>query len=257
MHKKLGVLLSLGVLLAVAACGGDDEKPQSDSDGGTRERDSGTKSSAANGGNGGKGGADSNGEGKECKTDKDCSSDLRCLKGDAHVADLKVCARPCQNNSDCDDAERCWSATGEPAQAFCWNMESEALKPCGPAFTSMCDDSKNLGCLRVEDDNNSVAGGVCLEPCKLKDKNSCDSGFSCLDLIDMPDDGLCVHTAKRDETCDEPNGKFCESGNLCLGDEKDSSWRCYQDCSDSMKCDDDRECKMFDNGNGGYCEAKP
>jgi hypothetical protein len=189
----------------------------------------------------------------ECKADKECGSGLGCLKADAHVEDLKVCARPCQNNSDCDDGERCLSAGGEPAQAFCWNTVSEALKPCGPANTSMCDDSKNLGCLRVESDSGSVAGGVCLEPCKLKEKSSCKDGFSCLDIIDMPDNGLCVHTVKRGETCDEPNGEFCETGNLCLSDA--GKWRCYQDCTDSKKCDDDKECKaLTDGAKGSYCE---
>jgi hypothetical protein len=188
----------------------------------------------------------------DCESHADCQSGLSCLKADARVEKLKVCARPCMKTSECKDAERCWSATGEPEEAFCWNSEGEALKSCGPAFTSICDETKNLGCLRIEDDKGSVSGGVCLEPCKLKDDNTCSDGFSCLDIIDQEDSGLCVHTVGRGEVCDEPKGEFCEPGNLCLSD--GGSWRCYQDCSESKKCDDDKKCKELQGDQGAYCE---
>lgn len=251
MHTKLGLRLCFGVLLALSACGGDDDK--SDSNGsaeggaGGRGGAGGSKSSAAGSGSG----TGSGKEGSECNSDKDCDSDLSCLNADADVADLKVCARHCSKASDCDDGELCKSVdNGNPEQALCWKVVGEALKPCGPAFTSVCDDEKKLGCLRVESESGSVAGGVCLTPCSMKEKDTCESGFSCLDIIDDPDMGLCVKTAKRGETCDEPNGKFCEDSNLCLGDEGD--WRCYQDCTDSMKCDDDKECTKL--GDAAYCE---
>jgi hypothetical protein len=251
MHTKLGLRLCLGVLLAFSACGGDDEKPSnSDSaDSGTGNT-GGSRSSAAGSGKG----TGSGKEGVECSSDKDCGSGLSCLKADANVEDLKVCARPCQKSSDCNDDEMCSSVAdrGAPEWAMCWKLADKALDPCGPAFTSMCDDSKNLGCLRVESDDNSIAGGVCLEPCKLSDKDACSEGFSCQDIIDQPDMGLCVKAIKRGDACDEPNGEFCEDGNICLSDGGD--WSCYQDCTDSKKCDDDKECKTLKESDGAYCE---
>ena len=188
----------------------------------------------------------------ECESHADCASALSCLKADQLITELKVCARPCREKTDCEQDERCWSVTGEPSDAFCWNTQGEALEPCGPAHTALCDDDKNLGCLRVENDEGSVAGGVCLSPCELGGEDACSDGFACLDILEQDEAGLCAHTVSRGDVCDEPKGEFCEPGNLCLSD--GSEWRCYQDCSQSSSCDDDKECKQLSGDQGAYCE---
>lgn len=252
MFTKLGLRLAsalvLGCLVALSACGGDDDdKKDNTADAGTPD---GGKGPAAGGGAKGTG---SGKEGVECEEHADCASGLSCLKADARVADLKVCARPCTKTSECKDGERCWAATGEPEEALCWNTENEALKPCGPGFTALCDETKNLGCLRIEDEG-SIAGGVCLEPCELKKEDACSDGFKCLDIIGQDESGLCVHTVGRSEVCDEPKGEFCDLGNLCLSDGGGGPWRCYQDCSETDKCDDDKQCKELQDDQGAYCE---
>jgi hypothetical protein len=231
-------------LLALAACSGDDKKENTADAGAT---DAGNGSAAGSGAKG----TGSGKEGVECDSHDACGSGLSCLKADPRAPDLKVCARPCTKTSSCKEGERCWSATGEPQEAFCWNTEDEALKACGPSFTALCDETKNLGCLRIEE-KGSASGGVCLEPCKLKQDDACKDGFSCLNIIDQDGSGLCVHTVGRGEVCDEPKGVFCEPGNLCLSDTE--SWRCYQDCSESKKCDDDKNCKELQGNQGSYCE---
>lgn len=246
MFTRLGLRLALGGLLVLSACGGDDDdKKDNTADSGTPDAGKGP---AAGGGAKGTG---SGKEGVECETHADCMSGLSCLGADERLEDLKVCARPCKMTSDCKDGERCYAETKKPEDAFCWNTESEALKPCGPAFTARCDETKKLGCLRIEDEG-SIAGGVCLEPCELKKTDACSDGFKCLDIIGQDESGLCVHTVGRAEVCDEPKGEFCDPGNLCLSDGE--SWRCYQDCSESDKCDDDKMCKALKDDQGAYCE---
>ena len=246
MRTKLGLHLALLSLLAIAACSGDDDQP-APSDAGVKD---GADSSAA--GSGGEG-TGSGKEGLDCDSHADCASGLRCLRADDRVADLKVCARPCEGTDDCKDEERCLTLTLDPADSLCWKTEGEALSLCGPRYTALCDESKNLGCLRVEDENESIAAGVCLSPCELGKQDSCSSGFACLDIIDEDDRGLCAKTIERGAVCDEPKGEFCEPGNLCLRDQ--SEWRCYQDCSESSSsCDDDKECKQLEEDQGAYCE---
>lgn len=245
MLTKLGLRLALGCLLTLAACSGDDDdKKDNTADAGTPD---GGKGSAAGSGAMGSG---SGKEGVECESHADCAKGLSCLRGDEQVEDLKVCARPCDKASECKEGEQCLSLSRKPEDALCWNTESEALKSCGPAFTALCDVDKKLGCLRIED-QGSIAGGVCLTPCKLK-ADDCADGFRCLDILNEPDSGLCVHTVERGEVCDEPKGVFCEPGNLCLSDS--GSWRCYQDCSESKKCDDDKKCQELKDDQGAYCE---
>jgi hypothetical protein len=246
MRTTLCLQLSFACLLALTACGGDDDEPAATPDASVMD---GGDSSAA--GSGGKG-TGSGKEGVECKAHSECASGLSCLKADQLVTDLKVCARPCDNDDGCEGDEVCKTITGEPSEAFCWNIEGEALALCGPGQTAMCDAEKNLGCLRIEDDERSVANGVCLSPCELGKDDACSVGFACLDIIDQDDAGLCAKTVARGEVCDEPKGRFCEPGNLCLDDGSD--WRCYQDCSESSSCDDEKECKDLSEDQGAYCE---
>lgn len=244
MRTKLSLQLSLACLLALTACGGDDDPAATDAG----AKDGGDSTAAGSGGKG----TGSGKEGVECKAHSECASGLSCLKADQRVADLKVCARPCDDDDGCKDGERCLAITGEPAEAFCWNTEGEPLAACGPGHTALCDEEKNLGCLRVEDDKGSVASGVCLAPCVLGKDDACSAGFACLDIIDQDDAGLCAKTIARGDVCDEPKGEFCEPGNLCLSD--GSVWRCYQDCSEASSCDDDKECKELSGDQGAYCE---
>lgn len=249
MRTKLGLRLAFACVLALAACSGDDDEPNTSSDAGV---DAGDGPAAGSGGRGT--GSGSGKEGVECKSTSECASGLSCLQADAQVADLKVCARPCQDDDECEDNEQCLSVTGKPSDALCWNTEGEALRPCGPGHTALCDEDKQLGCLRIEDDQKSIASGVCLSPCELGKEDACSDGFTCLDIIDMEEEnaGLCAKTVSRGDECDEPKGQFCEPGNLCLGD--GSEWRCYQDCSESSSCDDDKMCKELSNDQGAYCE---
>jgi hypothetical protein len=245
MYTKLSLSLALGCLLALAACSGDDDEDKS------KTPDAGADAGGSAAGSGAKG-TGTGKEGAECDSHADCGSSLSCLKADERIEDLKVCARPCRLNDDCDDGELCRTPTREPTEAFCWNTETEALKPCGAAFTAICDEAKNLGCLLVEDDDGTVSGGVCLEPCTLGQGDACSDGFACLDLINQEKAGLCAHTVERGKVCDEPKGEFCEPGNLCLSD--GSEWRCYQDCSQSNECADDKACKKLQDDQGAYCE---
>jgi hypothetical protein len=233
-------------VFALTACGGDDEAQPNAAD--ASVTDAGDASAAGSGAKG----TGSGKEGVECTAHADCGSGLSCLKADKLDSDLKVCARPCRNDDGCEDDERCLAITGEPSEGFCWNTVSKALDLCGPAHTALCDEEKKLGCLRVENDEGSVAGGVCLSPCELGKEDACPDGFSCLDIIDEEDTGLCARTIGRGDVCDEPKGEFCEPGNLCLSDS--SAWRCYQDCSESNRCDDNKECKELTGDQGAYCE---
>jgi len=246
MRAKLGLQIALASLLALNACSGDDDEPAPNSDAGAG--DAGDSAAAGSGGKG----TGSGKEGLECDSNADCGSGLSCLRADERVTDLKVCARPCKAVADCETGERCLTVTKDPADSLCWSIEGQALALCGPGHTALCDESKNLGCLRVEDEDRSIAAGVCLSPCELGKDSSCSAGFACLDIIDEGETGLCAKTSERGEICDEPKGRFCEPGNLCLSD--GSEWRCYQDCSESGSCDDDKECKAFMNEEGGYCE---
>jgi|GEM_PF-6460922 len=248
MRSKLGQRLALACLLALAACSGDDDQP-APADAGAK--DAGDAPAAGSGGKGTGSGKDK--EGVECESNADCASGLSCLEADGQVTALKVCARSCKSGSDCEDNESCLTLTKDPADSLCWNTAGEAFAPCGPAHTALCDEDKNLGCLRIEDKDLSIAAGVCLSPCKLGEDNACSDGLACLDIIDDDDAGLCTKTIERGELCDEPQGKFCEPGNLCLDD--GSEWRCYQDCSgSSSSCDDDKECKELEQGDGAYCD---
>jgi hypothetical protein len=247
MHTSFGLRLVFGCLLALAACSGDDDEG-SPADAGAP--DAGDASAAGSGGEG----TGSGNEGSECESNDDCDTDLSCLQADRDQLDLRVCARPCQKHSECEDEEICDSATGEPSQGMCINVATEPLAPCGPAATAVCDPNENLGCLRIAVDD-SRSQGVCLQPCSLSDDKSCPKDFTCLDIRNSGDDdeGLCAHTVARDEVCDEVKGEFCEPGNLCLTDSE--GWRCYQDCTESNECDDAKECRELDPGSdqGSYC----
>lgn len=245
MHMKLCLRLALMSLFALAACSGDDDNP-APNDAGTKDR---ADASAADSGKGKTAGS----EGWECKDHDECASGLRCLRADERIEDLKVCARPCKGAGECEDNERCLTLSKDAEDLMCWNTEGEAFGLCGPAYTALCDESKNLGCLRVEDEQGSIAAGVCLSPCELGKEDQCEEGLSCLDILESEDMGLCARATERGEICDEPNGTFCEPGNLCL---KDSEWRCYQDCTESRECDDDKECRDLENDPAGaaYCE---
>lgn len=249
MHKLLSLRLALGCLLALGACGGDDDDAKQNG------ADAGASDAGAGGGAAGSGGGKGTGSGEEgtkCDGHGDCASGLSCLQADAQDEDLKVCARPCGSASDCETGERCETESRKPEDSLCWNTEGEALQPCGPQFTATCDTNKNLGCLYFDDGDGPAIGGVCLQPCTLNKDDACPGGFSCLDIINKPEEGLCVRTVERGETCDEPKGEFCQPGNLCLSDS--GSWRCYQDCSDSSECDDDKMCKSLEADEGAYCE---
>ena len=247
MYTKLCQRLAFLCWVALAACSGDDDEPAAaDAGAHDHERDAGDASASDGGGKG----TGSGKEGAECKSHADCASSLSCLKADEKDEDLKVCARSCKEDNECEAGERCLSVTREPSEAMCWNTEEEALSLCGPAHTAFCDETKNLGCLRVEDDNGSIAAGVCLSPCELGKDDACADGFECLDILGG--EGLCVRTVSRGDVCDEPKGEFCQAGNLCLSDR--SEWRCYQDCSESSSCDDDKECKALQGDQGAYCE---
>jgi hypothetical protein len=248
MQTKLILRLALGCLLALAACGGDDDDAdkQSAADAGSPD---------AGGGAAGSGGGKGTGSGKEgtsCDGHADCASGLSCLRADESNEDIKVCARPCQSASDCESGERCDTETKSSEDLMCWNTEGEPLQPCGPQFTAKCDMNKQLGCLYFDSGDGPATGGVCLQPCALNKDDACPSGFSCLDIINEAEEGLCVRTVERGEQCDEPKGEFCQPGNLCLSDK--TSWRCYQDCSESSECDDDKMCRELEMDEGAYCE---
>jgi hypothetical protein len=158
--------LTLGLLLGLSACGGDDS-PSGGGSAGT-----GGKGSAAGSG-GSSTGTGSGKEGEDCRSDKDCGKGLNCLGADSiqlsstqDALMISVCARKCGSDTDCMDDETCVSFDGKPDNALCWNLTSEAGMPCGPGDTSICDEDKNLQCLvTASSTTGSLAGGQCVQLC--------------------------------------------------------------------------------------------
>lgn len=254
-------------LLAVCACGGDDNKSSSSSAGagggsagasgraaaGSGSSDRGSSGSGASNGSGA--------EGTDCSSDSECGTGLKCLPGavlqsQSRSVLIKVCARACTQDSDCMDKETCTSdVTRQPKDALCWSTTTEAFKPCGPADTSKC--SGDLECLPVIADDGSIAG-YCIQPCDLpsaamKTAPPCPEGLSCLDELDIKDVGLCAKRAARNETCGPEIGTLCGTEDVCLSDPKDGSSLCYQDCTTTKMCETGKTCTTVDV-DLAYCE---
>ena len=253
-------------LLALAACGGDDNNGSSGAagsagKGGSAAAGSGGKSSSAGAGGSSGSGTGTGEEGSDCGSDTDCGSGLKCLpgavlQGQTRSLLIKVCARNCTQDTDCMEGESCTSdVTKQPKDALCWSTTKEAFKPCGPADTSKCDG--DLECLPVLTDTNSI-GGFCVLPCDLPTAGkmvtaSCPEGLSCLDELGIEGTGLCAKRAARGETCGPDVGAICNTEDVCLIDPKDNSSLCYQDCTKDKKCETGKSCVQLE-ADLFYCE---
>jgi hypothetical protein len=228
--------LTLGLLVALSACGGDDKPSGGAGSGGG----AGGKGSAAGSGGSTGTGTGSGKEGNDCKTDADCGSGLNCIAADALQINstqevvVSVCARKCTDDKDCMSNETCFSFSGKPANALCWNLTTEAGKPCGPGDTSICDEDSDLQCAVVRSDSgDSLADGECIKNCKVASPD-CPAGLSC--LFSDGTDGVCAKQLDRGASCGEDIFSDCGPSDVCITD--GTTGFCLQDCTKSMMCDE-------------------
>jgi hypothetical protein len=267
--------LVLGLTLGSAACSSDskDNKGNAGSSAGSSAGAGGSAAGSSAGKSGagsGAAGAGNHGsvtEGQECALPADCASGLSCVisgivEPDQSVAAVRICARACGSEADCDQDETCQTLTNKPADAHCWKLQTEPLKPCGPSDTSMC--AAPLDCFHTSDDGN-VPLGICFNYCKSPGGTNPQPDVvleQCPDSLDcvggsMTEVGICAHGAKRGDACNPDVGSVClDSSDFCLGMSAGGDAQCLQNCTGTNKCDDGKTCTVIQNDpdNTSYCE---
>jgi hypothetical protein len=286
MHRRNLFKLVLGLTLCSAACSGDDDSDGGGAAGGTAGSSAGGSGpragNTAKAGTGGAGGAASTGtatEGKECTKTSECASGLTCVNSGIPLGPDKlvvgqVCARACTTVDQCTADEVCETITGQSADRHCWSAVTEALKPCGPADTSLCDPP--LDCIFASVEGN-LPVGVCVNYCKAPNSenpdktvvlDTCPAGLECLASGEAEADtdagagtisvGICGKGAARGQPCDPGSGTICAAAtDLCLGmSDTTNDALCYQDCTTTPKCDDGKVCTAIpmDPDKTSYCK---
>ncbi len=268
------------VIFSLLGCSSDKKKsaaPVDASVDGSAAFDSGPAADAAAAADGG-----TATEGSQCVKTADCGKGLSCVSDFNGSIMVGICARACASDTDCG-TERCFSETGNAADAHCVNVVRKEFGTCGLASTSVC--GQPLLCLYY---SRTSAEGLCVNLCMLppapvdagtddagaedggtvakKDAgaanqdagtaNLCSTSQTCLSgIVDSPnhDKGLCGTTAARGKACGLEMGIFCDTGDICEYDAPGSSTaarHCYQDCTTTNKCD---KGTCTPDGSLGYC----
>jgi hypothetical protein len=248
------------VLALACACGDDD-------DGNDKAAAAGSSAgAAANGGRGGSSTGTGTGTGKEgaaCQTSATCSSNLKCvvaalLQDQSGTLGIPACARPCKDAAtDCQQGETCRTLTGDPSDSFCRSVTTEAFKPCGAGDTSVC--AEPLTCFTLQEEDGSLQGGVCFQPCALPGAMfttpppPCTGGQTCVDALGDPEIGACAQTVGRGEVCDPDATKFCDPSDFCITAANSDISHCLQNCTKDGTCADGKTCTPLSDGDK-FCQ---
>lgn len=255
MSRLTLVGLALGSMLF--ACSSDDDKKPS---GGGEAGAAGSALAGRGGSSGSKAGAGgaaaNNGTQEEaqlCNTNADCVSGLTCvnfgsLQDDTgRTAKINVCARHCTESMPCKADEECHTESGKPEDAACVSAKAEILTECNVVH----DCADNLTCILTSlDQNTGELTGTCVQPCMLA-KPDCPTDLSCVDSLKDGTTGICSKTANRGEKCDV--GLECKMGDLCIDDGTQAL--CYQDCTMSGMCDDNKTCVPLQGDDSKICDT--
>jgi hypothetical protein len=247
-HLSFGLSLAL-ILVPMLGCGDDDDGGQpaggTGGTGGSSGGSGGGGGQSANAGSGGSG--DLLEEGSTCTSDRECSSGLECMQAAVQGVGVRVCARPCTDDPECN-GDVCGSPyTRRPQDAHCINIQQDQFGDCGPGHTAVCDPQRV--CLYFPD----VTIGVCVNLCSPDGSADSDAGApigecqapqACIeDIVATPDPsvmiGVCGTQAARNDVCGIEVGGFCGDDDLCAPDDPEadeSPSHCRENCSTSGTC---------------------